>query len=316
MTAVDPMAGKYRGVTPYNYAFNTPVRLNDPSGADPFNWNFDMTTEQFVQSTDWLSGDPMARAQRYEDSYAVNHVIDWGSMRTGMTGAQHDAIAAEERRQREENGGKTDAELVAEIWAGIRVGLGSDLIAGATWTQSTGWEFNFKPQSLSLPDVNFSGTNNFGLNISARTIASSNFESPTGFGIRQQDGHGAGHWHASRDRGDRLHEGLDFVTQVGQQIISPVGGTLRYIQGARYPRVDITPSPGVGIEMIRILYVNAPAGALLNTNYQVTGGDSIGTAADLTNFGYAPTMTPHVHVQFRINGQWSDPTPYFFGPNN
>ena len=35
MTAVDPMAGKYRGVTPYNYAFNTPLRLNDPSGAEP-----------------------------------------------------------------------------------------------------------------------------------------------------------------------------------------------------------------------------------------------------------------------------------------
>jgi RHS repeat-associated protein len=80
MTAVDPMAGKYRSLTPYNYAFNTPVRLNDPSGADPFNWNFDMTTEQFVQSTDWLSDAWGARAQRYEDSYLVNHIVDYGGI--------------------------------------------------------------------------------------------------------------------------------------------------------------------------------------------------------------------------------------------
>ena len=77
MTAVDPMAGKYRGLSPYNYAFNDPVGFNDPSGAEPFNWNFDMTTEQFNNSTDALSDAWGARAQRYEDSYAVNHIIDY-----------------------------------------------------------------------------------------------------------------------------------------------------------------------------------------------------------------------------------------------
>ncbi|WP_185114004.1 DUF6443 domain-containing protein, partial [Fulvivirga imtechensis] len=33
MTGIDPMAVKYSGVSPYNYAFNDPVGLNDPSGA-------------------------------------------------------------------------------------------------------------------------------------------------------------------------------------------------------------------------------------------------------------------------------------------
>jgi RHS repeat-associated protein len=36
MNAVDPMASKYASLTPYNYAFNDPVTLNDPTGADPY----------------------------------------------------------------------------------------------------------------------------------------------------------------------------------------------------------------------------------------------------------------------------------------
>jgi len=39
MTGVDVVAGKYSSVTPYNYAFNDPVGLNDPSGADPWGPN-------------------------------------------------------------------------------------------------------------------------------------------------------------------------------------------------------------------------------------------------------------------------------------
>jgi RHS repeat-associated protein len=36
MNGVDPMASNYSSVTPYNYSFNDPVALNDPSGADPY----------------------------------------------------------------------------------------------------------------------------------------------------------------------------------------------------------------------------------------------------------------------------------------
>ena len=34
MHQVDPMADKYSGMTPYNFAFNSPTRFNDPNGAD------------------------------------------------------------------------------------------------------------------------------------------------------------------------------------------------------------------------------------------------------------------------------------------
>ena len=35
MHQVDPMAGKYSSVTPYNFSFNDPVTFNDPNGASP-----------------------------------------------------------------------------------------------------------------------------------------------------------------------------------------------------------------------------------------------------------------------------------------
>lgn len=34
-TAIDPLEADYAGMSPYNYSFNNPVMLNDPSGAEP-----------------------------------------------------------------------------------------------------------------------------------------------------------------------------------------------------------------------------------------------------------------------------------------
>jgi RHS repeat-associated protein len=48
---VDPMASKYAGCTPYNFAFNSPAVFNDPTGADPY---------QRADDTPWAA----ARGQR------------------------------------------------------------------------------------------------------------------------------------------------------------------------------------------------------------------------------------------------------------
>lgn len=47
MNGVDVMADKYGSLTPYNYAFNSPVVWNDPTGADP------PTKEQIEQQKAW-----------------------------------------------------------------------------------------------------------------------------------------------------------------------------------------------------------------------------------------------------------------------
>ncbi len=44
MTAIDPLAAKYSSWSPYNYAFNDPVALNDPTGAEPY-YNHDYIME-------------------------------------------------------------------------------------------------------------------------------------------------------------------------------------------------------------------------------------------------------------------------------
>lgn len=61
MNGVDPMAAKYASMTPYNYAFNDPVALNDPSGADPW-WEFGPNGASRLETT-------TDRWQRTGDAY-------------------------------------------------------------------------------------------------------------------------------------------------------------------------------------------------------------------------------------------------------
>jgi RHS repeat-associated protein len=65
MNGVDPMAITYGSVSPYNYSFNDPVSLNDPSGADPYasyGDGFDPVLEQYTgymysSNYGWLQDD-------------------------------------------------------------------------------------------------------------------------------------------------------------------------------------------------------------------------------------------------------------------
>ncbi len=47
MTQVDPVAAKYASLTPYNYSFNNPVSLNDPTGADSYTINHSAFYNQY-----------------------------------------------------------------------------------------------------------------------------------------------------------------------------------------------------------------------------------------------------------------------------
>jgi hypothetical protein len=132
--------------------------------------------------------------------------------------------------------------------------------------------------------------------------------------LRGTDSAGSGHYGASR--GQRVDLGIDIIATPGQTIVSPVSGRAVNFVGAtlKKPMVDIIPSnSALGIDKIRLLYVNAPANVSAWASYNVQAGHSVGTLADLVNeLHYPAGITQHVHVQVMVGGQWVDPTPYFF----
>jgi RHS repeat-associated protein len=138
---------------------------------------------------------------------------------------------------------------------------------------------------------------------------------PTGTQIREQDGHGDGHYGAPR--GSRKHKGIDLVTTVGQDIISPTDGKARNFVGSTSgkPMIDIFPSDkSLNIQQIRMLYVNMPSNRKAYQKYDVQRGKTVvGTAASMVDLGYSSGMTPHVHIQVKQNNKWVNPTSFFFG---
>jgi RHS repeat-associated protein len=139
---------------------------------------------------------------------------------------------------------------------------------------------------------------------------------PTGGGIRSDDA-GDGAYGASR--GQRPHLGIDLESVDGQTVKSPVDGVATNFIGAtsEYPMVHITPTDkSLRIDLIRILYVDSPAGVEAWNPYTVSAGQKIGTAANLQGLGYGNRVTPHVHLQVRdsVSGGWIDPAPFFSLP--
>jgi RHS repeat-associated protein len=143
---------------------------------------------------------------------------------------------------------------------------------------------------------------------------------PTGLGIRN-DSQGQGHYGASR--GSRIHKGVDFSTVVGQDIYAPIDGKVVYATGkSKGARIDFYPTnpSAAGFDMIRMLYVDRPAGVNAWGTANVQAGAAIGIAADLQTRGYSSSVTPHIHLQIQRgttssgNPNWIDPTPFFFGP--
>ncbi|GAA6135173.1 hypothetical protein NBRC116188_19630 [Oceaniserpentilla sp. 4NH20-0058] len=142
---------------------------------------------------------------------------------------------------------------------------------------------------------------------------------PTGGEIRN-DSEGDGSWKASR--GSREHLALDLSAENEQLIISPVDGKVTYFEGAStgYPIVDIVPSDNsLGIDKIRMLYLEAPAGFTNWSSTNVKSGQTIGSLTninELVNFEtgkvYSSGVTPHVHIQVYREGRLVNPTPYFF----
>ena len=118
---------------------------------------------------------------------------------------------------------------------------------------------------------------------------------PTGNAPRQADAYGEGRFHASRDGGEREHEGVDYVATAGQTVEAPISG---YVARIGYVYPDDTQLRYVEIDnpalhlTARVFYVD-PSVAVGDT---VAVGHPIGQAHTLQH-RYPLGITDHVHLE-------------------
>ncbi len=114
--------------------------------------------------------------------------------------------------------------------------------------------------------------------------------SSTGKGTRGSDKYGSGNYGAGR--GSRIHRGADYICVPGQDVVSPISGTVirvaRPYMGDDYSGLLIR-SPDIEV---KLFYFN-PLTRIVGMN--VKAGDKIGVAQDISK--KYPGMIPHIHLQ-------------------
>jgi len=116
--------------------------------------------------------------------------------------------------------------------------------------------------------------------------------SPTGQGIRN-DPEGSGEYGALR--GDRLHNGVDFLCEPEHCVMAPFDMVIKRVS---YPHEDHVMSGIAWVcrESSGRLWYFEPDQELIGC--KVYQGDVIGFAQDISKYYNAPKMKPHLH--FRI----------------
>jgi murein DD-endopeptidase MepM/ murein hydrolase activator NlpD len=118
---------------------------------------------------------------------------------------------------------------------------------------------------------------------------------PTGNAPRQTDAYGEGRFHASRDGGEREHEGVDYVATAGQTVEAPISGYVARIgyaypddQTLRYVEID---NPALHLTA-RVFYVDPK----VEVGDSVAVGRPIGQAHTLQH-RYPLGIIDHVHLE-------------------
>ncbi len=118
---------------------------------------------------------------------------------------------------------------------------------------------------------------------------------PTGRSPRLVDAYGEGRFHASRDGGSRLHEGVDYVSTAGQTVRAPISGYVTKI-GYAYPGDEVLrfveiENPALHLQA-RVFYVDPD----VEVGQAVAVGRPIGRAHTLQQ-KYPAGITDHVHLE-------------------
>lgn len=118
---------------------------------------------------------------------------------------------------------------------------------------------------------------------------------PTGRAPREADAYGEGRFHASRDGGSRLHEGVDYIATAGQTVEAPISGYVTKI-GYAYP----------GDEVLRFIEIDNPALHIQARVFYVDPDVAVGQAVAVGRpIGHAHTLQQkypagiidHVHLE-------------------
>lgn len=121
------------------------------------------------------------------------------------------------------------------------------------------------------------------------------FVNPTGREPRGHDAYGEGEFGARRDGGSRRHEGVDYVSEAGQPVASPISGYVTKIgfayEGDQTLKFVEVSNPALKISA-RVFYVNPK----VEVGQAVAMGRPIGTAKSLQR-KYPGGMTDHVHLE-------------------
>jgi hypothetical protein len=129
------------------------------------------------------------------------------------------------------------------------------------------------------------------------------FANPTGAAPRGHDRYGDGYFHASRDGGARAHEGVDYDSRAGQEVMAPISGYVAHIGYAypgdeRFKYVEID-NPALRLQA-RVFYVEPT----VQLGDSIELGRPIGAARSLQ--GRYPGITDHVHLEVEARGRKID----------
>lgn len=118
--------------------------------------------------------------------------------------------------------------------------------------------------------------------------------SPTGLGIRSDS---AGHGAYLASRGNRLHQGLDFLCKPGQRIYCPIDEAAKVRTARPYDDLSydgvLLRNPFFEI----FLFYFSPSDTI--NNKSLSQGCVIGTAQDITKRYDLPAMQPHIHLEIK-----------------
>jgi len=115
----------------------------------------------------------------------------------------------------------------------------------------------------------------------------------------------------TEDGNERTHAGIDFITQEGWNIYSPIDGTIQqsfpYKGDNDWTGLTITGTGKYEGYQVKMWYFTP-----IKTSGTVDEGSYLGLAAAISErYPGSPSMQDHIHLEVRKNGNLVDPLPYF-----